>query len=105
MLLHYLYYIAVDTGGPGKIWFSRKLGPKMARFPKIALLNDPKNFQTKISNAQNRSICKVIYLKSIFQHLFEILPTTGWSKASLRKFFDEKNQQQKKSNRPIRKVI
>ena len=118
MLLHYPYYNAVETRGPGKILFSRKSGLKIARFPKIALLNDQKKifsnqnikcsksfnsqsylvkidfwapfcifayyrgvrvlenfstkkffFQTKISNAQNRSIRKVIYLKSIFDHL------------------------------------
>ena len=61
MLLHYPYYNAVETRGPGKILFSRKSGLKIARFPKIALLNDQKKFsQTKISNAQNRSIRKVI---------------------------------------------
>ena len=61
MLLHYPYYNAVETRGPGKILFSRKSGLKIARFPKIALLNDQKKIsQTKISNAQNRSIRKVI---------------------------------------------
>ena len=44
MLLHYPYYNAVETRGPGKILFSRKSGLKIARFPKIALLNDKKIF-------------------------------------------------------------
>ena len=42
MLLHYPYYKAVESRGPGKILFSRKSGLKIARFPKIALLNDQK---------------------------------------------------------------
>ena len=49
-----------------------------------------KFFEKKVKNAQNRSIRKVIYLKSIFQHLHQISPITRWSEARLRKFFDQK---------------
>ena len=47
-------------------------------------------FEKKVKNAQNRSIRKVIYLKSIFQHPHQISPITRWSEARLRKFFDQK---------------
>ena len=47
-------------------------------------------FEKKVKNAQNRSIRKFIYLKSIFQHLHQISPITRWSEARLRKFFDQK---------------
>ena len=49
-----------------------------------------KFFEKKVKNAQNRSIRKVIYLKSIFQHPHQISPITRWSEARLRKFFDQK---------------
>ena len=49
-------------------------------------------FKKKVKNAQNRSIRKVIYLKSIFQHPHQISPITRWSEATQKifrpKFFE-----------------
>ena len=90
MLLHYLYYIAVETGGPGKILFSRKLGPKIARFPKIALLNDPKNFLSNQNIKCSKSFNSQSYLVKIdFRAPFCNSAYYRGSEASLRKFFDE----------------
>ena len=47
-------------------------------------------FKKKVKNAQNHLIRKVIWLKSIFQHPYQISPITRWSEARLRKFFDQK---------------
>ena len=46
-----------------------------------------KNFSKKIKNAQNRSIRKVSWLKSIFQHPFQIPPITRQSEARIEKIF------------------
>ena len=43
-------------------------------------------FKKNIKNAQNRSIQKVIWLKSIFQCPYQISPITRWSEARLINF-------------------
>ena len=65
MILHYLYYIAVETGCPGKLWFSRKMALKIARIPKISLLNDPKIFFSRKSQKCSESLNSQSYLVKI----------------------------------------
>ena len=58
MILHYLYYIAT-------FWFSRKMALKIARIPKISLLNDPKIFFSRKSQKCSESLNSQSYLVKI----------------------------------------
>ena len=74
----------------------------MSTFCKICLLQgcqrpSLRNFVTKnekikifFSNSPNGSICKVNWLKSKFEHLFQNLPNTGGSRTQFQNFLEEK---------------